>query len=132
MWFNADASPGSIECRFADVNIRRLGEYFNETGSGNNLYFSVQERDSQNEAMKLFLTGALITKMIEERRFNLGPIDVTVAQRIAIVEIALHFSKGNSFPISGFPRHLQHDETKCEIYSVALAPTVCGLANFSI
>jgi hypothetical protein len=130
MCFTADASLGSIECRFADVNIRRLGEYFNETRNGDNLYFSIQERDSQNNAIELLLTGTLITKMIEERRFNLGPIDVTVAQRVAIVEIALHFSKDHSFPISGFPRHLQDDKTKREIYSVVLALPVCGWANF--
>jgi len=124
--FTADASRGSIECRLSDVNIRRLGEYFNETKNGNNPYFSVQERDSRNDAMELPLNGTLITKMIEERRFNVGPIDVTVTQRIAIVEIALHFSKGHSFPISGFPRQLQHDETKREIYSVVLVLSVCG------
>jgi hypothetical protein len=124
MWFTANASPGSIECRFTEANIRRLGEYFNEIRNGNNLYFSVQERDSQNDAMEIPLTGTLITKMIEERRFNLGPIDVTVAQRIAIVEIALHFSKQHSFPISGFPRHLQHDETTREIYRCAGAPSL--------
>ena len=95
----------------------RQGVYFNETRYGNNLYFSVQERDSQNDAIELPLTGNLITRMIEEHRFDLGPINVTVAQRVAIVEIALHFSRNLSFPISGFPKHLQQDETKRERYS---------------
>lgn len=74
--------------------------------------------------MELLLTGTLITKMIEERRFNLGPINVTVTQRIAIVEIALHFSKDHSFPISGFPRHLQHEETKRDKLRCSGAPSL--------
>ena len=110
-WFTADALIGSIQCRLVGVNIRRLGEYFNESRYGNDLYFSVQERGSCNKSLVHPLSGTLVTKMIEESRFNLGPINVAVAQKIAIVEISLHFGKNHKFPISGFPRHLQHDET---------------------
>jgi len=80
--------------------------------------------------MKFLLTGTLITKMIEERRFKIGLIDVNVAQRISIVEIALHFSEDRSFPISGFPRNLQHNETKREILTISLASASCRYANF--
>jgi hypothetical protein len=80
--------------------------------------------------MKHPLTGNLITKMIEERRFKLGLIDVTVSQRISIVEIALHFSEDRSFPISGFPRHLQQNEIKREIFPILLASPGCAYANF--
>ena len=103
---------GSIHCRFADANIRRLGEYFNETKLGDDPYFSVQERDSQDDAMILRLTADLITRMIEGRPFSIGPVDVNVVQKVAIVEIALHFGNGQAFPISGFPRHLQGYETR--------------------
>jgi hypothetical protein len=107
---------GSIHCRFTDANIRRLGEYFNETRLRDDPYFSVQERDSQDDAMILPLSAALITRMIEGRQFSIGPVDVNVAQKVAIVEIALHFGDGQGFPISGFPRHLQGDETRRKLF----------------
>jgi hypothetical protein len=88
----------------------------------------VQERDSQDDGMVLPLTAALITEMIEERPFNIGPFDVTVAQKVAIVEIALHFGNVQSFPISGFPRHLQCDDTNGKISSCDLK--VVGRAEF--
>jgi hypothetical protein len=70
----------------------------------------------QDHAMKLPLTAALITRMIEERPFSIGPVSVKVTQKVAIVEIALHFGNGQSFPISGFPRHLQGDGTRREFF----------------
>jgi hypothetical protein len=66
--------------------------------------------------MNLPLTAAHITGMIEVRPFSIGPINVNVAQKVAIVEIALHFGDGQGFPISGFPRHLQGDETRRRLF----------------
>jgi hypothetical protein len=66
--------------------------------------------------MILPLTAACITSMIEIRPFSIGPIDVNLVQKVAIVEIALHFGDGQGFPISGFPRHLQGDETRRRLF----------------
>lgn len=53
--------------------------------------------------------------MIEGGPFNIGPVDVRLGQKVAIVEIVLVFGDGQSFPISGFPRHLLGDETRCKL-----------------
>lgn len=66
--------------------------------------------------MILPLTAAVITRMIEARPFSLGPIDVNLAQKVAIIEIALHFRDGQGFPISGFPRNLQGGETRGKLF----------------
>ena len=76
----------------------------------------MRERDSQDDAKFHLLSTALITSMIEERRFNIGPFDIKVGQNVAIVEIALDFGDRQVFPISGFPRHLQGDEIKCKAF----------------
>lgn len=66
--------------------------------------------------MSLPLDAALIARMTELRPFSIGPIEVKVAQKIAIVEIGLHFGNEQAFPISGFPRHLQGDETRRKFF----------------
>jgi hypothetical protein len=100
----------------ADANIRRLGEYFNETRHGDDpLLFSSRKRFA-GCCMRLPLTAALITLIIEGRPFSIGPVDVNVAQKVAIVEIALHFGDDQGFPISSFQRHLQCDESRRKLF----------------
>jgi hypothetical protein len=61
--------------------------------------------------------------MIEGRPFSISPVDVCVAQKVSIVQIALHFDDGRCFPISGFPRYLHGDDKKRKRFLLYLLET---------
>lgn len=52
----------------------------------------------------------VIQNMIMNAKFDLGPLEIPVSEKLANTSIALCLNRGEFFPISGFPRSLMQED----------------------
>lgn len=98
-----------IQCKFpsASQELRHLGDYFkNMTTNYFQPYFSIGEKGSTSEPIKIIITQQLIQEMTMNSSFEVGPILIPVSTESTITTISLSIVDGEELPISGLPRAL--------------------------
>ncbi|KAF2230441.1 hypothetical protein EV356DRAFT_536374 [Viridothelium virens] len=104
---------GRIACRLAHgtKEIGQLGRILMyRLKSGRDLCFIIQEERQTSEiCQKIPISKGTIDSMIRLNQFNLGGVDIELANKLVSTEIKLCMDN-DCFPISGFPRRLTEDE----------------------
>lgn len=96
-----------IRCKFpsASQELRHLGDYFkNKTTLNFQPYFSIGEKDSSSEPVKIMITQQIIQGMTMNSSFEVGKVLLSVSTESTITTISLIIVDGEELPISGFPR----------------------------
>ncbi|KAI9859542.1 MAG: hypothetical protein M1830_006293 [Pleopsidium flavum] len=104
---------GSIQCRFppGTPNIQHLGEFLrNRENDRHTLYFIIRERYRETEALQVVIGQNVIEEMMRNGRFAMGQMKFTISNRLSTTEMLLSLGGSEEFPISGFPRTLQHED----------------------
>lgn len=98
-----------IRCKFpsASQELRHLGDYFkNMTTLNFQPYFSIGEKDSSSESVKIIITQEIIQGMTMNSSFEVGKVLLPVSTESTITTISLIIVDGEELPISGLPRAL--------------------------
>lgn len=98
-----------IRCKFpcASQELRHLGDYFkNMTTLNFHPYFSIGEKDSNSEPVKIMITQEIIQGMTMNSSFEVGKVLLPVSTESTITTISLSIIYGEELPISGLPRAL--------------------------
>ena len=84
-----------------------MGEYFrNATTKQFEPYLDINEKNTSSESLKVIIRQSVIQEMINNASFEIGKVKILVSNEFAVSTIALSFSDGEMYPISGFPRAL--------------------------
>lgn len=74
-------------------------------------HFVITEQHQDQQGSITVIPKEVITSMIQESTFNIEKVNIRLSSKLAKTTISLCFSKcGETFPISGFPRHLVTEE----------------------
>ena len=74
-------------------------------------YFVVRERFRETDGRRSFITREMIQIMIQHGKFQMGQLAITISSELASTEILLCLDS-QEYPISGFPRLLQHGDVR--------------------
>jgi hypothetical protein len=100
---------GHILCRLPDdtPEIREIGKYLSDCNV-QNTHFTIQEQGCNTQRFKI--TARVVEDMVNSLRFRMAKIEIRLLKKLAVVEAVLCL-KGGEYPISGFPRSLERDNS---------------------
>ncbi|KAF8852713.1 hypothetical protein BDZ45DRAFT_807214 [Acephala macrosclerotiorum] len=111
-----DSIQGCIHCRFPDESdeLRTLGRYLRQFQSIHfSPYFRVTEENEEHHGSLIIISKEIIDAMIYNSMFKVDTVTTSPSSKLARTMISLCLSKDQeSFPISGFPRHLNSGVTR--------------------
>lgn len=104
---------GMIRCRLPKSAMPTFGKVLNDfVGPGSpGLYFIVRDRSTPHKSQRMLMSSDAISDLMYKSQWRMGLVEIRMPNLVAVTEFVLVLKNGEEFPISGFPRRLQEDES---------------------
>lgn len=106
----AKSGTGFIRCRLFHTNdVAHIAKFIEKRATaGHDAHFLIRELHGDDTviAQEVRVTKAVLNRMKTQGKFAVDEIGVARSSKYTTTDISLCFTRGTSFPISGFPREL--------------------------
>lgn len=102
-----------IRCRLPKSAMAAFGRVLQvcaERG-GSQLHFIVRDRSAPQISQMMFMPQDAVSDLMYKSQWRMGLVEIKMPSLTTVTEFVLVLRNSEEFPISGFPRRLQEDDS---------------------
>lgn len=102
-----------IRCRLPKSAMAAFGRVlhaFAENGDSQ-LHFVVRDRSAPYSSQMMFMPHDAVSDLMYKSQWRMGLVEIKMPSLVTVTEFVLVLRHGEEFPISGFPRRMQEDDS---------------------
>lgn len=102
-----------IRCRLPKSAMAAFGRVLHTfaVSGGSQLHFVVRDRSAPQSSQMMFMPPDAVSDLMYKSQWRMGLVEIKVHSLATVTEFVLVLRNGEEFPISGFPRRLQDDDS---------------------
>lgn len=108
-----DNGEGMIRCRLTKSAMAAFGRVLHSIADKGNfqLHFIVRDQSAPHNSQKMFMPHDAVSDLMYKSQWRMGLVEIKMPSLVTVTEFVLVLKHGEEFPISGFPRRMQEDDS---------------------